>query len=246
VKKVLIVWLLTFASVWAMLAILIATCSAYDGYYTSLSINVGSRPAQMYDSGQRCVNGLSVYWYAEIPHGSEYSISVKPKDYTRYGVGIAVDGRNTLTGERIGGDVRRRSAWSRVYVMTAERNTVSGWRENSQTIRRFVATSSSNSLANVVWGDGSQTGFIIAAVFAEHQPSQQPRVWGRGPSGTGAGDRVYNPTRTVEFQSEPVACEVYVIYYTTPEYLRGQFQRARWPYAANDGVGMGTLPRTVP
>src|SRR3990170_5886975 len=96
------------------------------GQYTDLRIELSPRPgewagsrhvAQMHDSGVRCLNRRSVYWYVAIPDGAEYRIRVTPRDGRRYGVCVSVDGRSTLTGQKIAGDVRQSSSWPRGYVI---------------------------------------------------------------------------------------------------------------------------------
>lgn len=186
------------------------------------------------------------YRFARLESGQRYSISVQPKEAgARYGVGVAVDGRCILTGEKVGAEVQKATTWPNFYVVDGWGGDFRGWREDSGNIRRFVATNEERSLAATLWNDKSATGTIVVSVFRE-TPAPEPIIKGETGVkglGTAAGEREESRVVSVKFIPRPVAYEVFVLRYATKPELEklgvwaDETPSRFWPPASKPFIG---------
>lgn len=165
------------------------------------------------------------YFYVEAKESDNYGITIRLQDISkRYSVPTCVDGRDVIDGRKINGDVGSAHTWGQAYILSNEGGnggTIEGWREDENTVRRFVFTAPEKSLAGK-WDDYSAMGTIVVSVFEENPPPElglTTRGATRG-LGTGYGERVESRVTESEFQAKPIASEVFVIRYRTRKELK--------------------------
>lgn len=225
------------------------------GHLVDISIEVNNKPAagrffkpNNFQADVWGDNDSSSYHYRylEAVPGDEYGIAVKVKIPTRYMVGICVDGFDILKGQKMPSWVHLASAWPSAYVVgwpniTDQGNTIYGWRESAENVRKFVFSEVNASMA-AKWNDLSASGTIVIAVFREKEaemvvkspPTGMKGKGGRG-LGTAAGDSMVSRATTVDFESRDLAYEVFIIKYEKKKKLQelGAWKPIEQPASGN-------------
>lgn len=111
--------------------------------------------------------------YVEAREGREYSLRLTNLEPVRVAVALAVDGRNSIDGERTSARDARKwilEPWQSIVV--------SGWQVDSARARRFYFTTEDRSYASWL-GDASNAGVIEAVAFRERPlPPIAYGAWG--------------------------------------------------------------------
>ena len=180
--------------------------------------------------------------YAEAVKGAGYRLVVHNTLSCRVGLGIAVDGRNIISGAK---------SWlksdERMYILgPGETQEYSGWRTAQDKVNRFYFTNAEDSYAGA-FNDLSAMGVVAMAVYPEFIPvpprppfildrfnrpcapggpslgmarkAPQPGAEAQGEAGTGYGEEVYSPSITVAFQPDARAREKLTVKYEWRETL---------------------------
>jgi len=176
--------------------------------------------------------------YLEARNQAPYRIRVHNRSPRRVGLVIAVDGRNTVSGEK--SELARGES---MYILDPwESSTYEGWRTSGEQVNEFYFTHWKDSYAEA-FGDRSARGVIAVAVYRERGRQEQLRSLKReapatsersagspahsdaqdevakSQPGTGFGDEIYSPVRVVDFDSERKAAAKYFIKYEWREAL---------------------------
>lgn len=179
----------------------------------------------------------AMFQHALVRIGNRYTIRVENTNFNPVMVCIAVDGRNVISGDRLGDrfSFTQARTWSNdCYVVSAYKSLdVRGFRRSRGSdgkVDRFVVSRAAESAAVQVHNDYTGVGTIVVAVFDEkHAPqwrggesterSAAPRS--AGPDvGTAAGETVSSPTKSVVFDAQQTAMQAFVVHYGTEQRLR--------------------------
>ncbi len=162
------------------------------------------------------------YRYVELKKGDVYGINmwshVVAKEVC---VGVAVDGRCTLTGKQIPAvGINQEETWPMGVVIGNRAYACKGWQTGYQGGKRFVVTKEANSFAVDQKDDPTALGTIVVAVFrGEHpEPVKSQSRGGKG-IGTGVGEDFDNPLADSDFQPRPYAYSLYYFRYATHKQL---------------------------
>ena len=165
--------------------------------------------------------------YLQAINGAEYSIRVDIKDSKKYLVGIAIDGRNIVSGEKIYNPSQASSWKSDSWIVNGTDNDFRGWikqtKDGSQKIKRFKFSSGA-SVSEQFFNDYSARGTITIAIFRE-----APQVITRGGTrgggtskglGTSFGKTEDTSYGSGEFNPKGVAYEIFTFRYATKSDLK--------------------------
>ena len=170
------------------------------------------------------------YRWCEAPIGATYGITIRLKDPTqRYSVGVAIDGRNVMDGQRVPFErFHEDSSWDNTFIINVvEENggTIRGWRDHTGTeeSETFVFTDTEHSVA-ANSGNPEDIGTIAIAVFRERGASTE--VANSRSVGTGRGETRHDPLGLCDdFDSQSCAYEVFVLCYKGTEALEHKMSR---------------------
>jgi len=170
-----------------------------------------------------------LFFLAEAKEGIPYGVNLylNSRNELGYGVGLAVDGINTLSGKKIPSAIERQESWDQSYVLlwkSSNGGMINGWQETTEEAREFVVKDASESYAAKMFGDFSAMGTIALAIFRNANDSieAQPQLIAKGTArsiGTGYGQKIQQKVVSTTFESKRTAYELIVIKLMTTEEL---------------------------
>jgi len=162
------------------------------------------------------------YRYVELEKGNVYGINLTSCIAKQeVCIGLAIDGRCTLTGEQIPAkDINQEETWPMGVVIDNDGYACNGWQTGYQGGKRFVVTQEAESFAVEYKDDPTALGTIVVAVFRGTRPkSASPQTRGGKGIGTGVGEDFDNPLADSNFQAMPYAYSLYYFRYATHKQL---------------------------
>ena|GEM_PF-5659203 len=158
----------------------------------------------------------------ELEKGDVYGINLKSRVVSKeVCVGLAIDGRCTLTGEQIPAKrINEEETWPMGVVIDNDGYACKGWQTGYEGGKRFVVTREANSFAVEHQDDPTALGTIVIAVFRGERPKSVPsqKRGGKG-IGTGVGEDFDNLLADSDFQTRPYAYSLYYFRYATHRQL---------------------------
>jgi hypothetical protein len=159
--------------------------------------------------------------YLEARQGQNYSIVIHNRTVERFGIVIAVDGRNIISGKK--SDLKNSED---MYIVNGyEHGKYDGWRTASDKVHKFYFTDMSDSYAMRTFSDSTAMGVIAVAIYREKErpkllyeqkrldnapaaPSAESSAKGKAGAvrgeraGTGFGEEQYSPVIRVAFEPD--------------------------------------------